>query len=129
MIKFEMNIVLAVGDVTTILGLEFVCSLPDNLRDLVRTLPSKTKLASSWVFGILEDSAKHPVSSLECPSSDFFVVVLCYLLVVGCSLETSRVSQLINGVKFVVKLLPVGILIKLLVPKGWDSCFNRYDSF
>ena len=46
----------AVGNVATILGLEFVCSLPDVLGDLVRTFPGKTELIGSRVFGILEDS-------------------------------------------------------------------------
>ena len=59
---------------------------------------------------------QHPVSSLEYPSSDVLIVVLCYLLMVGYSLETSCVSQLIDGVEVVVKLLPVGILIEPLVP-------------
>ncbi len=57
MIKLKMDGIPAIGDVTTFLGLEFVCSLPNNLGDLVRAFPGRTKLASSWVFGILEDSA------------------------------------------------------------------------
>ena len=36
-----------VGNVATILGLEFVCSLPDELGDLVRTFPSKTEPTGS----------------------------------------------------------------------------------
>ena len=48
---------------------------------------------------------------------------------VCCSLETSLVSKFINGVKIVVKLLLVGILVELLVPKGLDPYFNKYDSF
>ena len=47
----------AVGNVATILGLEFVCSLPNNLGDLVGSFPSWTKLANAWVLCILEDSA------------------------------------------------------------------------
>ena len=77
----------------------------------------------------MEDSAYHLLSGLECPSSDVLVIVLCYLLVVGYSLETSLVSKFINGVKIVVKLLLVGILVELLVPKGLDPYFNKYDSF
>ena len=46
----------AVGNVATILGLEFVCSLTNNLGDLVGSLPGRTKLANTWVFSILEDS-------------------------------------------------------------------------
>ena len=119
----------AVGNVPTILGLEFVCSLPNDLGDLVGSFPSWAKLANTWVFGILEDSAQHPVSSLECPSSDVLVVVLGYLLVAGCSPETSHVSQLIDRVKVVIELLPIGILVEPLVPKGLDPCFDRYDGF
>ena len=55
MIEFEMDGILAVGNVATILGLEFVCSLPNDLKDLVRTFPGRTELAGTWVFGILED--------------------------------------------------------------------------
>ena len=47
MIKFEMNSVPAIGDVTTILGLEFACFLPNNLGDLVGSFPGKTELAGS----------------------------------------------------------------------------------
>ena len=47
----------AIGNVVTIFGLEFVCSLADDLGDLVRTFPGRTELADSWIFGILEDSA------------------------------------------------------------------------
>ena len=47
----------AVRNVATILGLEFVCSLPNNLGDLVGSLPGRTELANTWVFSILEDSA------------------------------------------------------------------------
>ena len=47
----------AVGNVATILGLKFVCSMPNNLGDLVGSLPGRTKLANTWVFSILEDSA------------------------------------------------------------------------
>ena len=90
---------------------------------------SRIELAGSWVFGVLVDLAQHLVSSFECPSLDIFVVVPCHLLVVGCSPKTSPVFQFINGVKVVVKLLPVGILIEPLVPKGWDPCFNMYDNF
>ena len=52
-----------VGNVATILGLEFVCSLPDDLGDFVRTFPGRTELASSWVFGVLVDwrSTQSPV--------------------------------------------------------------------
>ena len=100
MIEFEMDGILAVRNVATILGLEFVCFLPDNLRDLVGTLPSKTKLASSWVFSVLVDSASHLISSLECPSSGVLVAVPCHLLVVAAvrrlamSLNSSMVSRL-----------------------------------
>ena len=52
-----MDDIPAVGNVATILGLEFVCSLPDDLGDLVRTFPGRTELADSYVLGILEDSA------------------------------------------------------------------------
>ena len=47
MIEFEMDGVLAVGNVATILGLEFVCSLADDLGDLVRTFPGRTELVGS----------------------------------------------------------------------------------
>ena len=47
----------AVGNVATILGLEFVCSLPNNLGDLVGSFPSRTEIAGTQVFSILEDSA------------------------------------------------------------------------
>ena len=47
----------AVGNVATILGLEFVCSLPNYLGDLVGSFPGWTKFANTWVFSILEDSA------------------------------------------------------------------------
>ena len=114
MIEFEMDGIPAVGNVPTILGLEFVCSLPNDLGDLVRSFPGWTKLANTWVFGILEDSAQHPVSSLECPSSDVLVVLLGHLLVVGCSLETYHVSQLVDGVKVMFELLLVGVFIKTL---------------
>ena len=57
MIEFEMDSILAVRNVATILGLKFVCSLLDDLGDLVRTFPGRIELAGSWVFGILEDSA------------------------------------------------------------------------
>ena len=57
MIEFEMDGIPVVGNVATILGLEFVCSLPKDLGDLVRTFLGRTELAGSWVFGILEDSA------------------------------------------------------------------------
>ena len=124
-----MDSIPTVGNVGTVLSLEFVCSLPDDLGDFGRTFPSRTKLVGSWVFGVLIDSVQHPVSNLEFHNSDVLVVVPCYSLVVGCSPETSHGFQLINGVEVVVKLLPVGILIKPLVPKGWDPCFNRYDSF
>ena len=50
-----MDGILAVGNVVTILDLEFVCSLPDELGDFVRTFPGRIELASSWVFNILED--------------------------------------------------------------------------
>ena len=118
-----------VGNVVTILGLEFVCFLPNNLGDLVGFFPGRTKLAGTWVFSILEDSAQHSVSSLECSSSDILVVVLGHLLVVGCSPETSHVPQLINRVKVVIELLPVGILVEPLVLEGLDPCFNKYDGF
>ena len=57
MIEFEMVGIPAVGNVATILGLEFVCSLPNNLRDLVGSFLGRTELAGTWVFSILEDSA------------------------------------------------------------------------
>ena len=103
MIEFEMDGIPTVGN--TILGLEFVCSFTNDFGDFVRTFPGRTELADSWVFGILEDSAWHPVSSLEFPRSKVLVVVPCYLLMVSYSLETSLVSQLINGVEIVIKLL------------------------
>ena len=56
-IEFEMDGIPAVGNVATILGLEFVCSLPNNLGDLVGSFPGRTELAGSWIFGILENSA------------------------------------------------------------------------
>ena len=55
MIEFEMDDIPVVGNVATILGLEFVCSLPNNLGDLVGSFLSRTELASTWVFSILED--------------------------------------------------------------------------
>ena len=116
MIEFEMDGILAVGNVVTILSLEFVRSLTDDLGDFVRAFPSNTELAGSWVFGVLIEFAQHLVSSLESPSSDVLVVVPCYLLMVGCSSETSRVSQLIDGVEVMVKLLTIGILVEPLIP-------------
>ena len=50
---------------------------------------------------------------------DILVVVLGYLLVVGHSPETSHVPQLIDRVKVVIKLLPIGILIEPLVLRDW----------
>ena len=111
MIEFEMDGILAISNVAIILGLEFVCSLTNNLGDFVRAFIGRTQLAGSWVFGVLVDSAQHPVSNFESLSSDVLVVVPCHLLLVGCSLKTNCVSQLINGVKVVVKLLQVGILV------------------
>ena len=52
-----MDDIPAVGNVATILGLEFVCSLPNNLGDLVGSFPSWAEFADTWVFSILEDSA------------------------------------------------------------------------
>ena len=60
---------------------------------------------------------------------DVLVIVLGYLLVVGRNLETSHVPQLIGKVKVVIELLPIGILVKPLVPEGLDPCFDRYDGF
>ena len=57
MIEFKMDGIPAVGDVATILGLEFVCSLPNNLGDFVRSFPGRTKFAGTRIFSILEDSA------------------------------------------------------------------------
>ena len=57
MIEFEMDGIPTVGNVATILGLEFVCSLPNNLGDLVGSFPGRTELAGTRVFSILEDSA------------------------------------------------------------------------
>ena len=57
MIEFEVDDIPTVGNVETILGLEFVCSLPNNLGDLVGSFPGRTELADTWVFSILEDSA------------------------------------------------------------------------
>ena len=57
MIEFKMDGIPAVGNVATNLGLEFVCSLPNNLGDLVRSFPGRTELADNWVFSILEDLA------------------------------------------------------------------------
>ena len=50
MIEFEMDSIPAVRNVATILGLEFVCSLPNDLGNFVRTFPDRTELAGSWVF-------------------------------------------------------------------------------
>ena len=52
-----MDDIPAVGNVVTILGLEFVRSLLNNLGDLVGSLLGRTELAGTWVFSILEDSA------------------------------------------------------------------------
>ena len=57
MIEFKMDGIPAVGDVATILGLEFVCSLPNNLGDFVRSFPGRTEFAGTRIFSILEDSA------------------------------------------------------------------------
>ena len=65
MIEFEMDGILAIGNVATILGLEFVCYLPDDLGDFVRTFPGRTKLVNSWIFGVLVDSTKYLTSSLK----------------------------------------------------------------
>ena len=46
-----------IGNVTTILSLEFVCSLTNDLGDFVRTFPGTTELAGSWVVSVLVDSA------------------------------------------------------------------------
>lgn len=105
----------AVGDVATILSLEFLYSLTDDLGDFVRAFLGRTELASSWVFGVLVDSVQHPISSLEGPSLNVLVVVSCHLLMTSYSPETSHVSQLIDGVEVVVELLPVGVLIKPLL--------------
>ena len=106
----------AIGDVTTILSLEFVCSLIDDLGDFVKTFPGRTKFAGSGVFGVLVNTTRHPISSLKGLSSNFIVVVLCHLLMVSYSPETSHVSQLIDGVEVMVESLPIGVLVKQLVP-------------
>ena len=50
-----MNDIPAVGDVVTILSLEFVCFFIDDLGDFVRAFPVRTKLAGSWIFVVLVD--------------------------------------------------------------------------
>ena len=114
-IEFKMDGIPTVGDVITILSLEFVCSLTDNLGDFVRAFLGRTELASSWVFCVLVNLTQHPVSSLEGPSSNVLVIVLCYLLMVSCSLETSCVLQLITSIEVIIELLPISVLIKPLV--------------
>ena len=56
MIEFEVDSIPAVRNVATILGLEFVCSLPNNLGDLVGSFLGRTELTGTRVFSILEDS-------------------------------------------------------------------------
>ena len=57
MIYLKMGGVLAVVDVASILDLEFVSSVIDDLGDLLRFFPVGAKFACSCLFGILEDSA------------------------------------------------------------------------
>ena len=52
-----MSGVLAVVDVASILSLEFVGSLTDDLGDLVGSFPIGAQLACSCFFGILENVA------------------------------------------------------------------------
>ena len=57
MVGLKMNGVPVVMDVATILRLEFVCSLADDLGDLVRAFPYRPELAYSYIFRVLKDSA------------------------------------------------------------------------
>ena len=72
-IEFKMDGIPTTGNVATILSLEFVCSLIEDLGNFVKTFPSRTELAGFWVFGVLVDSVKHPVSNLEISSQMFLL--------------------------------------------------------
>lgn len=113
-----MDGVLTVVDVVTILSLEFVCSLADDLGDFVRAFLGWIEFAGSQVFGVLVESTQHPVSKLEGPCSDVLVVVMCHPLMVSCSWATSYAPQLMNGVEAVIELLPVSVFIEPLEPQG-----------
>ena len=52
-----MDGVPAAVDVATNLSLKLVCSLADNLGDLVGAFPCRSEVACSWILRVMEDSA------------------------------------------------------------------------
>ena len=101
--KLKMGGVLTAVDVASVLSLEFVGSLTDDLGDLVGSFPVVAQLACSYFFGVLEDSAQYPVPDLESSHSDVLVVVLGYLLLVECSVKVSVVAQIVDRIEAMVE--------------------------
>ena len=128
MIQLKMCGVLAIVDVASILSLDFVGFLTNNFGDLVRSFPGWAELTRPYLFGVLEDSAQYPISYLEGPHSDVFVIVVGYLLLVDYSVEVSLLAEFIDSVKAMIKQLLISVVIKPLVSCRRYATFDGKDS-